>query len=43
MDCAKERAEPFSGTRPRALKGHCSQAVDEASTMSAMPGTVGGF
>jgi len=38
MDCAKERADPFSGTRPRAEKGHCSQAVEEARTMSAMPG-----
>jgi hypothetical protein len=38
MDWAKERAEPFSGTRPSAEKGHWSQAVEEARTMSAMPG-----
>lgn len=38
MLCAKDSAEPFSGTSPNALKGHCSHAVLLASTMSAMPG-----
>jgi hypothetical protein len=39
MCWAKLRAEPFSGTRPRAEKGHWSQAVVLARTMSAIPGT----
>jgi len=38
MCWAKEMADPYSGTRARAEKGHWSQAVLEASTMSAMPG-----
>jgi hypothetical protein len=38
IDWAKDSADPFSGTRPRAEKGHWSHAVDEARTISAMPG-----